>query len=97
KAKDIASSAVDTVKSTAADLKDKAGDIACSVKEQAQNVASDVANRVSDTWESGAHYVQERGLQGMGEDVSGLIRRYPVAAVCVGLCLGFFLARSMRD
>src|SRR5437773_12251868 len=89
KAKDMASSAVETVKSSVSDLKDKAGDIACSIKDQAQHVASDVANRVSDTVESGSHYVQERGIQGMGEDVTGLIRRYPVAAVCVGLCLGF--------
>src|SRR5438128_1168413 len=85
RAKDMASSAMDTVKSSVADLKDKAGDIASSIKDEAQCVASNVAGKVSDTWETGTHYVQERGIQGMGQDVTGLIRRYPVAAVCVGL------------
>jgi ElaB/YqjD/DUF883 family membrane-anchored ribosome-binding protein len=92
-AKSMAASVADKARSAASDLGERASDVASSLGQQAQNVA----HRVQDTWDSGKHYVEERGFQGMGEDLTSLIRRYPVAALCTGLCLGFFVGRSLRD
>jgi hypothetical protein len=46
--------------------------------------------------ETGGHYLKEQGLQGMFQDVQVLIRRFPVAALCVGVGFGFLLARATR-
>jgi hypothetical protein len=38
--------------------------------------------------------VQDRGVQGLSEDLTGLIRRYPVPALLIGLGIGYVLGRS---
>lgn len=46
--------------------------------------------------ENAGGYLEEEGLSGIGRDITGLIRRYPVAAICAGLFVGFMLARATR-
>jgi hypothetical protein len=43
--------------------------------------------------ESGGHYLQEEGLQGIAADVTNMIRRNPVPAMLVGVAVGFLIAR----
>jgi ElaB/YqjD/DUF883 family membrane-anchored ribosome-binding protein len=69
-----------------------AQDAACAVKHQAENAASAVSSTAKDA----VHYVQEKGVSGMTEDVSSLIRRYPIMALGIAIGLGFMLSSLVR-
>jgi hypothetical protein len=62
---------------------------------KAQEMAGSAATAVTDTAAGVGTYVQEKGLQGLSEDLTQLIRRYPVPALLVGLGIGFVLARTV--
>jgi len=53
------------------------------------NASSAVAN----TLESCGRELQEHGLTGIADDITGTIRRHPVPAVLIGIGLGFMLSR----
>jgi len=53
--------------------------------------------KVADTLEAAGSYIQEHDFKAMGEDVAGLIRRYPLQSMLVGFGLGFMLARMTRS
>ena len=50
------------------------------------------ATKVAGGLESASCYLQEKKFDHLGEDVSGLVRRYPLRSVLIGLGLGFLLA-----
>jgi len=52
------------------------------------------SNQVADTLESGGKYLQEQGLSGMADDLSAMIKRYPIGAMLVGVGIGYILARA---
>jgi len=62
---------------------------------KAQEMAGSAATAVTDTAAGVRTYAQEKGLQGLSEDLTQLIRRYPVPALLVGLGIGFVLARTI--
>jgi len=51
---------------------------------------------IGEKLESGGRYLEEKGLAGIGDDVTNLIRSNPVPALLVGIGLGFILAKVMR-
>ena len=55
------------------------------------------SHAVSDRLESGGHYLEEKGLKGIGEDLTNMIRSNPVPALLVGIGFGFLLAKIMRS
>ena len=97
KAKDMGSQAVEKAKEMGSDALEKAKGYASNVSEQAGQVASRIGNSVEQTYESSRDYVTHRGLSGMGEDVTDLIRKNPLPAVFIGLGIGFLLARALRE
>ncbi len=40
-------------------------------------------------------YLQETSLENMVEDLTGLVRRYPLQSLLIGLGIGYLLARNM--
>jgi hypothetical protein len=52
--------------------------------------------KVASTLESSGRYLQEEGLGGIVEDVTQLVRRNPLPALCLGFGLGFMLAWTLR-
>ena len=50
------------------------------------------ATKVAGGLESASHYLQEKKFDHLGEDFRGLVRRYPVRSLLIGLGLGFLLA-----
>jgi hypothetical protein len=54
-------------------------------------------NRVADTLESAGSYLEEKNIEGMLEDVTSVIRRYPLQALLAGIALGFLLAKKRRS
>jgi hypothetical protein len=64
---------------------------------KAEDMASTVGNRVSSAVESGKEYMTERGLTGIGEDVTQFVRRNPLPSLLISFCLGFCIARAIKD
>ena len=62
-----------------------------------EGVLGTAGGAVAGTLESGGAYLQDHGLSGVGEDVTGLIRRNPIPAVLIGIGIGFLLARATRS
>jgi ElaB/YqjD/DUF883 family membrane-anchored ribosome-binding protein len=95
---------------TAAQIQERAGQALSSVGEQMKHLAGTLRERapqegmvgsaasvVANTLESGGSYLQEQDLSEMVEDVSTVIRRYPIPSVLVGVGIGFLLAKTFRS
>jgi hypothetical protein len=52
---------------------------------------------VAGALEGAGGYLEHEGLSGMGRDVTNLLRRYPFAALAVGVCVGYMMARALRS
>lgn len=75
-----------TLEENASRLAATAGEVGTKMQGMATSAATSVAGTVSRT---GAY------LQDLPGDVAGLIRRYPIPSVLVGVGVGFLLARSL--
>jgi hypothetical protein len=51
---------------------------------------------VAQTVKDGGKYIEDAKLGGIAENVAQLIRRNPIAAVCIGIGLGWFLSRKLK-
>src|SRR6266487_3096409 len=49
------------------------------------------ATKVAGGLESASYYLQEKKFEHLGEDFKGLVRRYPLRSLLIGLGLGFLL------
>ena len=56
-------------------------------------VLGSATSAVGDTLSSAGGYLEEKGLSGMGGDLTDLIRKNPVPSMLVGVGIGFLLAR----
>lgn len=79
KAEHVYKEAADTV----SHVRDKSADALSHVRDQAEQAGRKIRD-----------YIQEKDLSDMAEEVSGVIRRYPLPAVLIGVGVGFLLART---
>jgi uncharacterized protein YjbJ (UPF0337 family) len=54
------------------------------------------ATAVAEKLDVAGSYLQEKDLNHVLSDISGMIRRYPVPSLLIGLGVGYLLARSTR-
>jgi hypothetical protein len=59
-------------------------------------VLGTASHAVGSKLEAGGHYLEERGLKGIGDDVTLMIRRHPVPALFIGFGIGILAARLFR-
>jgi len=110
KARDVAGQAADKARDAAStagrradQVADKVGSgmssAADSVRQHAPDsgVLHSAASRVADTLDSGGRYLQEEGLSGLAGDLTEMIKRNPIPALFVGVCVGVLLARALRS
>jgi len=62
-----------------------------------EGMIGNAGQAIGEKFETGGRYLEEKGLKGIGEDVTNLIRTNPVPALLVGIGLGFLLAKVMRS
>jgi len=60
-------------------------------------VLGKASSAVAEGMESAGHYMQDKNLSGMMDDVTDLIKRNPIPALLVGLGVGFLLGKAMRS
>jgi hypothetical protein len=51
-------------------------------------------NKIADTLECAGGYLEDKNLDGMLDDLAGVIRRYPLQSLLAGIAIGFFLSRK---
>ena len=106
-AKDTASSVVHSAEDAAAYVGRKADDATTAVGDGLKSlgttlrahtphdgIVGEASSAVANTLESTGRYLQEEGLKGMTEEVTGLIRRNPIPALLVAFGAGFLIARA---
>ena len=86
-----------TVTSAAQDVASRVTEAAGTAATKAQEAAGSAATAVTDRVAGVRTYVQDKGVQGLSGDLTGLIRRYPVPALLIGLGIGFVLGSSVRN
>lgn len=108
KAKDVMSHASEAVKSAGSAVAQTADNAASGVGSGMQSLA-DQARRhlpsegmmgtaskyVADGLEKSGKYLEDKGISGMGEDLTGLIKNHPVTAMLIGIGVGYLLGRVM--
>jgi len=110
KARDVASQAADKARDMASSAGRRADQVAGSVgsgmssaadslREHAPNTGMlhTAASKVADTLESGGQYLKDEGLTGIADDLTNMIKRNPIPALLVGICLGALIARATRS
>jgi ElaB/YqjD/DUF883 family membrane-anchored ribosome-binding protein len=84
KVKDTLSSVFDSIReSSPRDTMRKTGEAADQVKQRTAEAAGQVR-----------HYLEERSLPEMVDDMTALIRRYPIQSLLVGAAFGMLLGRK---
>jgi hypothetical protein len=110
KAKQAASNVAEKAKDVASAVGDKADSAVSSVGSGMQSLGGTIrdkgphggvlggaASGVANALETSGRYLEEQGLSGMAEDLTGLIRRHPIPAMLIGVGLGYLLARITRS
>jgi hypothetical protein len=101
--KHMAQTAAQKGRSAAGYVTEKAQDATASVGSGLKHLSDAVRDKapsgsttdaVANTLESTGRYLQEEGLAGAAEDLTGLIRRNPIPALLIGIGFGFLLAQA---
>jgi hypothetical protein len=64
--------------------------------EPAEGTLHNIGEAVADKLEGGGRYLEARGLKGIGEDLTNVIRQNPIPALLVGLGVGVLLAHLVK-
>jgi len=109
KVQEVASAATQKVQDAAATVGHKAEDATAAVGRGLETAADKVrgnlpregmlgraSGAVADTLDRTGHYIEERNIRGIANDVTEVIRRNPIPAVLVAVGLGFLLGRTLR-
>jgi len=93
RAKDVASTAAHRTDEAMSTVGEKMTSLAGTIRERAphEGAMGSAASVVADRLQAGGHYLQEHGLHDMTDDVTSMIRRYPLQSVVVGVGIGFLL------
>jgi ElaB/YqjD/DUF883 family membrane-anchored ribosome-binding protein len=105
-AQNVAQNVGDKAKQAGEFVRDKADQGASTVGKGMESLAGTIRDRgpqegllgratsgVAGTLDQTGRYLEEQGVSGMVDDLTGLIRNHPLPAILVGVGIGFMLAR----
>ena len=99
---DKAANVVDAIGAKAHDLAAAVAEGASHAKESVQHMASTAAESVVHAKDAAVNWTADAAqhpgeyLKACNDEMTGLIRRYPIPALLVGIGIGFMLARATR-
>jgi uncharacterized protein YjbJ (UPF0337 family) len=98
KAQEYGSAAAEKVSGASTAMGAKMSSIAGSLRESvpSQGMMGSAAQSVADGLDSAGSYLQEKDFSHMAQDVTELIRRYPVQSLLIGVGIGYLFSRSSR-
>jgi uncharacterized protein YjbJ (UPF0337 family) len=94
KAREFGATAAKRANEAAPVIGEKMKSLASVIREKAprEGKIGTTATKVAGGLESASYYLQEKKFDHLGEDFRGLVRRYPMRSLLIGLGLGFLLA-----
>jgi len=97
-AEETASAAATLASQPISAVGERIGSLAGVIRDKAphEGAMGTAATTVAETLDAAGSYLQEKNLDHMMGDLSGMIRRYPVPSLLVGLGIGYLLALSTR-
>lgn len=57
----------------------------------------DAGERVASAMEAGGHYLEDQKLSGSMQDLTELVKKYPMQSIAIGVGLGFLFARMFTN
>jgi uncharacterized protein YjbJ (UPF0337 family) len=98
KAREFGATATKKANQAAPVIGDKMKSLANVIREKAPREGSvgTTATKVAAGLESASDYLQDKKFDHLGEDFRGLVRRYPLRSLLIGLGLGFLLTGRNR-
>src|SRR5919204_747318 len=96
KATQVGSQVADKADAATTTVGEKMTDVAQTIRQKApmSGPVADAADTAAQTLERAGTYLREQDLSDMRADLEGLIRRYPVQALLIGVGIGYLLGRS---
>jgi uncharacterized protein YjbJ (UPF0337 family) len=94
KAREFGETAVKKANEAAPVIGEKMKSLANVIREKSphEGKTGTAASKVAGGLESASRYLHEKKFDHLGEDFRGLVRRYPLRSILIGLGLGFLLA-----
>jgi uncharacterized protein YjbJ (UPF0337 family) len=94
KARELGTTAARKANEAAPAIGEKMESLASRIREKAprEGRIGTTATKVAGGLESASYYLHEKKFEHLGADLKGLVRRYPLQSLLVGLGLGFLLA-----
>ena len=98
KAQELGATAASKADDAAAVVGERMGSLANVIRDHAprEGAVGTAATAVVDGLESASSYLREKHLGHLAEDVTALVRTYPVQSLLIGVGLGYLLARRTR-
>jgi len=99
KAKDAGSSVIEKAKETASTVAQTGQEMASNVGRKAEDATKGLGSgmeSLGQSLESGGRYLQDSGLQGIGDDLTALVRNNPIPAILIGVGIGFLMGRAFK-
>ena len=98
KARELGATAANKANQAAPVIGERVKSLANAIRGKAprEGKMSTTATKVAGGLESASNYLQEKKFDHLGEDFRGLVRRYPLQSILVGLGLGFLLGGRKR-
>jgi hypothetical protein len=91
---EVTDKAATTGAKIAADVRAGLSNVVDGVKDK---ISGDSVRKIGEAAGKIRNYVDDRGVQGMSDDVTSVIRRYPVTAMLFGVVIGVLLARPRGE
>ena len=98
KAQDLGATAASKANEAAIVVGEKVGSLAHVIRENAprEGAVATAATAVAGGLESASSYLQEKKFEHLAQDVTAIVRTYPVQSLLIGVGLGYLLARRTR-
>ncbi len=98
KAREFGATAAKKANEAAPVIGEKMKSLASVIRKKAPRAGalSTTATKIAGGLESANYYLQDKKFEHLGEDFRGLVRRYPLRSLLIGLGLGFLLAGRNR-
>jgi len=97
KAQNLASGAADRVEDAKSAVGQGMSNLAGRLRENVpdEGMLGTAAGSVAGTLEAGGRYLQEHDWGDIGQDLSRLVRQYPIASLCAVFGIGFMLGKTL--